>query len=73
MPTTKKRLNIILSPEVEWAITRVAKRDAVAVSAKASELLRSALLIEEDTVWNKLAETRYAEKSKHVSHTDAWK
>ena len=72
MPTTKKRLNVILSPDVEWAITKVAKRDAVAVSAKASELLRSALLIEEDSVWDGLAETRYKEKSKHISHDKAW-
>lgn len=72
MPTAKKRLNITLSPELEWAIAKVAKRDKVPTSAKAAELITRALLIDEDSVWDKLALSRYAEKSKHISHKKAW-
>ncbi len=72
MATTKKRLNITLSPELEWALAKIAKRDNVPEATKASELLHSALLVEEDSVWSRLAGERYNQKSKHMSHKEAW-
>ncbi len=72
MATTKKRLNITLSPDLEWALSEIAKRDSVPEATKASELLRDALLVEEDVVWARLAEERYKDKSKTVSHKKAW-
>ncbi len=73
MPTLNRRLNITLPPELDWAISKIAKRDHMAESAKAVELLREALLVEEDSVWERLAEARYKTKSKHISHKKAWK
>ena len=72
MTTLNRRLNITLPPEIDWAISKIAKRDRMPESAKAVELIRSALLIEEDSVWANLAEARYKQKSKHISHKKAW-
>ncbi len=72
MATTKRRLNITLSPDLDWALSKIAKRDNVPEATKAAELLQSALLVEEDSVWARLADTRYKEKSKYISHEKAW-
>lgn len=72
MPTTKPRLNITLSKEVDWALNKIAKQDRVPVATKAAELIHKALLIEEDSVWARLADERRKEKSKHYSHKQAW-
>lgn len=73
MPTLKKRLNITLSPEMEWAIMKIAKRDNVPASTKASELIYNALMTSEDEIWDKMASDRYEEKSKRIPHSQAWK
>ncbi len=72
MATTKKRINITLAPDVERALAVLAKRDAVPEATKASELMRVALEIEEDEVWNMLATTRDTKKARFVSHEAAW-
>lgn len=72
MATTKKRLNITLSKDMEWALSKIAKRDRVPEATKAAELLLSAILIEEDGVWARLANERRKTKSKHYSHEEAW-
>lgn len=73
MPTTKKRINLTLLPNLEVAIIRLAKRDSVAVAAKAVELINTALEIEEDDFLNKLAESRINSKNaKYFSHKKAW-
>lgn len=72
MPTTKTRLNITLSPEMEVVIEKLAKRDRVSRSGKATELLRAALEIEEDHVWDELAKKRDVERAKFISHKKAW-
>ena len=73
MATNKKRVNITLSPELERAISRVALRDKVPQATKAAELLRLALEIEEDEVWDALASSRDARGARYVSHQKAWK
>jgi len=73
MPTTKKRINITLSKAAEKAIAELAKRDQVPEATKAGELLRLALEIEEDQVWDRLATERMAVKRKTYSHEEVWK
>ena len=73
MPTLNRRLNITLPPELDWAISKIAKRDRVPESTKAVELLRSALLVEEDSVWERLAKSRDKKGVKFISHNKAWK
>lgn len=73
MPTTKKRLNITLSPDLEKALMKIARRDRVPGATKAVELLRIALEIEEDSVWEMLANERGDNPKDYVPHSKAWK
>lgn len=73
MATTKRRLNITLSPEVDELITRIAKRDRVPEATKVSELLNISLALEEDKVFSALGDARLKEKKvKWLSHTEVW-
>ena len=73
MATTKNRLNISLSPELEAALTLSAKRATVPRATKAAELLRLALDIEEDVMLDTLATARASEKkAKYTDHDAAW-
>ena len=73
MATTKRRLNISLSPELDTALTQIAKRDRVPEATKAAELLRDALILQEDMVWERLAEERLKSSKKWLTHDEVWK
>ena len=73
MATTKKRINITLPPAEEEAISRLAKRDQVPEATKAAQLLRLALEIEEDEVWDQIATERLKTSKKMLSHKEVWK
>jgi len=72
MPTTKKRINISISPDMERALETLALRDSVPEATKAADLLRLALEIEEDAVWDTIALRRDTSKTRFVSHKKAW-
>lgn len=72
MATTKRRLNISLSPEVETMVTTLAKRDRVPEATKVAELLLTSLALEEDRALSLLADARLTEKGKKLSHSDVW-
>ncbi len=73
MATTKRRLNITLSPEVDELITRIAKRDRVPEATKVSELLNISLALEEDKAFSVLSDERLSDKKvKWLSHVDVW-
>ncbi len=72
MPTIKTRLNITLSPEVEVAIKELAERDKISRAGKAAELIRIALEIEEDHIWDKLSKKRDVLGAKFIPHKKAW-
>jgi hypothetical protein len=73
MPTSKKRLNVTLSDELEEAIRFLAKRDNVPEATKAAELLKAAVEIDEDEVWNRIAEERDTEDAIFISSDEFWK
>ncbi len=73
MATTKKRLNISLSKELEHALASVARRDSLPQATKATHLLQLALEIEEDRVFETLARSRDTKTARFVSHEQAWK
>ena len=73
MPTTKKRINISVSKEVNEALERLAKRDQMPQATKAEHLLSTALEFEEDEVLNAIAVKRDRKGSKFVSHASAWR
>lgn len=72
MSTIKKRLNITLAKPLNAALTKVAERDHIPMSAKASALLALALEIEEDTVWDAVAGVRDTDKARFLSHKKSW-
>jgi hypothetical protein len=73
MATTKRRLNITLSPEVEALISMIAKRDQVPEATKVSELLTISLALEEDKAFSLLGDARLKEKKTNwLSHKDVW-
>jgi hypothetical protein len=73
MATTKTRINVSVSSEVEKAIISLAKRDQVPNATKAAELLRMALEIEEDKVFSEIADERLSEKNtKWLSGKNVW-
>lgn len=73
MPTTKTRINISLSDEMETILSGLAKRDAVPRATKAVDLMRLAMEIEEDIALNRIAESRDTDKAKFISHEEAWR
>lgn len=72
MPTTKRRLNVSLEPDLDQALTSLAKRDNVPQATKASSLLRIALEIEEDLILGSVAQKRDRKNTKFISHLEAW-
>jgi hypothetical protein len=72
MATTKKRVNISLSPQMEKIITHIAKRDNVPEATKISELLAISLDMLEDSALSLLGDIRVAEKVKYLSHEEVW-
>ena len=72
MATTKKRINISLSSNLETMLSRIAKRDNVPQATKAVYLLGLALEIEEDIVLDKIAGERDTKNTSFLSHKKAW-
>lgn len=73
MATSKKRINISLPKDLEEVLSELSGRDDVPQATKAVQLLRLAVEIDEDEVFNRIAEARDTGKSKFVSHQKAWK
>ncbi len=73
MATTKKRINITASPDIESALLRSAKQARVSVSSRAVALIRIALELEEDIALASIAEARMKQKAKFISHESFWK
>ena len=57
---------------MEKILTKLAKRDSVPEATKVVELLHTALEIEEDIVFDKLAEKRFKSMKKTISHKEVW-
>jgi len=69
----KTRINLSLSDELKEALKCLAQRDRIPQATQAVRLIEKALEIEEDQVWDEIAERRYAMKVKYISHKKAWK
>lgn len=57
---------------MEVVLTKLARRDAVPRAAKAVELLRVAMELEEDIVLAKLADLRDTKDAKFLTHEEVW-
>lgn len=72
MATTKKRVNISVTSDVDKAITKLARRDNVPQATKAAELLRIGLEVEEDMLLDRIATERYSTRDATLSHDKVW-
>ncbi len=72
MLTTKKRINISLSPDLKRTLNKVALRDQMPEATKAARLIELALELEEDTVFDGIASNRDTKKAGFFSHKKAW-
>lgn len=73
MATTKKRINISVSKELDEVLERLATRDQMPQATKAEHLLRLAVEIEEDEVFEAIVREREAKKGKIIPHALAWR
>ncbi|OGL89479.1 hypothetical protein A3H75_01245 [Candidatus Uhrbacteria bacterium RIFCSPLOWO2_02_FULL_51_9] len=73
MPTLKTRINVSLPRAVDIMLARLAKRDDVPRATKALDLMKLALEIEEDTLWDARAAQRDTRGARFVSHKNAWR
>ena len=73
MSTTKNRINITLDDDVRESLIKIAKRDNVPQATKAASLLEIALELEEDQIWDEIAEKRNKKKVEYVAHDKAWR
>lgn len=73
MPTTKARINISVPDEIREALLKLARRDRIPAATKAARLLETALELEEDQVWEMIAQERDTKKARFLSHQKAWK
>ena len=62
-----------MSDDLKKALSSLAHRDHIPEATKAARLLELALEIEEDQMWNQLAEKRDTDKAGYLSHQRAWK
>lgn len=73
MATKKRRLNLSLPPEIDEALTIIAKRDGVPRATIALKLLEDALETLEDEVLGKIAEERLNDpQAEYLSHEEVW-
>ncbi len=61
-----------LPQDIDKALSALAERDDVPQATKALHLIQLALQIEEDDVWNAIAEKRDTKDAKFLSHEKAW-
>jgi hypothetical protein len=73
MATTKKRLNISLSKDLDSALAKLAKRDEMPRATKAEHLLQMSIEMEEDGVLNSIAEERDSTHAKFAPHNLVWR
>lgn len=75
MSTKMPRLNVVMEPQVYYAIAKLSKKEKLSMSLIARDLLREALTIYEDAYWAKEAGIREATfvRKKALSHDDVWK
>lgn len=72
MATNKKRINVTLDSEMEEVLDQLAKRDQMSQSAKALQLMKVAIELDEDAVLEEMAIKRDTKDAKFISHDKAW-
>ncbi len=55
------------------ALAKLARRDRIPQATKAARLLETALEIEEDRIWDAIAQKRDIKSARYLSHLKTWK
>ena len=74
MPSKNPRINIVVDPPVYEQIEQLAERRGVSLSMVARDLIREALVMEEDVALARLAGEREAtlRQDTALSHEEVW-
>ncbi len=72
MPTLKQRVNLTMPAHINRSLSAAARRDRTTIAAKALDLVRVALELEEDAALLSLAEIREKGGGKNIPHAKAW-
>ena len=74
MPAKTPRVNLVLEKPLYEALRRLAKRDGVSLALKARDVVKEALVLEEDRLLAQVAEAREAsfDRTKALTHEQAW-
>ena len=74
MPSKNPRINIVVDPPVYEQIEQLAERRGVSLSMVARDLIRDALVMEEDVALAELADEREAtlREDSALSHEEVW-
>jgi predicted transcriptional regulator len=74
MPSKKPRITIVVDPPVYEQIEQLAERRGVSLSMVARDLIREALVMEEDVALARLAGEREAtlREDTALSHAEVW-
>ena len=74
MPSQNPRINVVLSDLLYQNVRLLAEEDNVSLSAKARDLIKEALDIQEDIALSAFAEKREKtwDDSKALTHDDVW-
>jgi len=52
---------------------KLARRERIPAATKAARLLEAALEMEEDQIWETIAQKRDTKRARYISHRKAWK
>ena len=69
---SKKRIYISVSQVAHEALNALAVEKNIPVATTASQLLETALEIEEDKIWDEIASDRKRVGGKKYTHKEAW-
>jgi predicted DNA-binding protein len=74
MPSRNPRINIVVEPPLYERIEQLARRQGVSLSTAARDLIREALVIDEDVALARLADEREAplREDATLSHEEVW-
>lgn len=73
MSTTKSRINISLTDDVKKVLDSISKRDQMPAATKAVRLMEIGMEVEEDDIWDEVAESRDNKNSTFSTHDKAFK
>lgn len=73
MATTKKRINVSVTKDMDAVLEKLAERDEMPVATKAEHLIQIALELEEDEALDAIASKRDRGAARFLPHSSVWR